>query len=83
MVKNEKEQKPQTLLDIIETVIRKNGGVASLSVIYAGVEATRPGTSKATVRAIIRDACKETLRRYVDKPRFLRVDKGIYGIYEK
>ena len=83
MTMNEKEQKPQTLSDIIETIIRKNGGVADLSVIYTGVEVIRPGTSKATVRAIIRDACKETLRRYVDQPRFIRVGKGVYGIYEK
>jgi hypothetical protein len=79
--KQEKKQKSETLSDIIERIIRKNGGIAHLSLIYKEVEAIRPRVSKATIRAIIRDACKETLRRPTDKPRFVRIGKGVYGIY--
>jgi len=78
--KNEEKKKLQTLSDMIEAIIRKNGGIAHLGVIYEEVETMRTGVSKATIRAVIRDACKGTLRRSTDKPRFVRIDKGVYGI---
>jgi len=74
------EQNTTTLLDIIELVIRKNGGVAPLSVIYKEVRNIRPKVSKATIRAVIRDACVGTLRKPTDTPRFVRVSRGVYAV---
>lgn len=81
MLKNNKKKQKRTLCDIIEMIIRKHGGIAHLSLIYQKVEAIKPKVSKATIRAIIRDACEGTLRRSTDQPRFIRISKGVYGIY--
>jgi len=71
-----------TLLDIIEGIIRSHGGVAPLSVIYKEVGRLRPGVKEATIRAVIRDACMGTLRKATTgKPRFIRVKKGVYALY--
>jgi hypothetical protein len=80
MPKKGKRQNNTTLSDIIEMVIRKNGGTAPLSVIYKEVRALKPNVSEATIRAIIRDACVGTLRKSTDIPRFIRVNKGVYAV---
>ena len=70
-----------TLLEIIEALIREKGGVADLKTIYQGVEAIRPETSKATIRAIIRDACVGSLRIHTNTPRFVKISQGTYGLH--
>ncbi|MEM2742315.1 MAG: hypothetical protein QXD95_09255 [Nitrososphaeria archaeon] len=79
---SEKKRTASTLLDIIEKIIRDNGGVAPLRTIYSEVIRIRPNVKTATIRAVIRDACLGTLRRATAaKPRFIRIKKGVYAIY--